>query len=617
MGILGAVLLGALILLPAVHTTFRFDDSVMYELRSGVLQADGRTVGEYVGDEVGKLFSTGRAHPLGIVLVAVPLALSDHPVAYKWYLIATALLAALLLFAVVRRLGIPKPAALAGVALFTGLVQFRFYHDGLLGYSGLVQWSVVLLALALLAWLAYERGGGRQRLITSVVLWTACLLLYDGNLPFLAVMVAVVAVSRKTWRGFGRGVAVFAVPAFVAALAEVVLRATGSEAIQGYSPAFSLGRVVRTYAAIVVGSVPGSYALWDPDGLMGDWSGVELLAGLWRGAAVAAVVGLVVWRTSLTAMPRRALASAALLGLALWLTPGALLSLAPKYQDELLMGKTYITAPAGTLGVSVLVLCGSLALVSWARRRGSAPGVAVAALALVCAVVGAAVAFTWTANLRVVAIEQAMTRTRSLLHGALRTGVLRGLPEDATVVALNRDLNWYPYNYTANTKWFGGVTLHRTGVRYDMRVDQGFEAPACERTSAWPHRRCEPPAAVGGWLAVRPYDGGGAAIFAASPDGQVGDPMAPAVLLRVFAEGRSARRPVVTGTMPDGTPWTSEGTVSWQVVGRGSGGILFEGVPESRPAVSTVNVPYPSVDLVDPDPPPVRARTLGQGRLLP
>ncbi|HYF24790.1 MAG TPA: hypothetical protein VD931_03540 [Baekduia sp.] len=612
--VLAAVLaLAAVWLSPALHTPFRFDDIFNFEMRTGSFDAQGRTFGGYVTDALEAVFTQGRAQPLGVVLSVVPWVFSDAPTLYKLYLLLLTVGTLALLWRVVRRLGAPVATAALVVLLCAAFVQFHNYHDPVLDYLGVVQLGLGLALGSVLAWLRHDEAGGRRWLVAAVLLWLACLALYEVMVALTPFVVAVLWARRRSVRGTLRGSLPYTVPVAAGVLVLLAVRLTDDSGTAYYDPGGGIGATIETWGRIVLGAVPASYAVLDPWEHMGDPTAAELVAAVWRGAVAALAV------VSLAVRPAAApvLRGLALAGLALWLFSSAPIAISPKYQGELEAGLAYIPGLMATFGFGLL----TAALATWgvqgARRRSRAAGaVAAGAAALV---VGAAAGTTGFANLRVVADTQPTRETRNLFNDAVRHGILRDLPADATVIGYARDLAWYPANFSIDKITFDGVTADRSGRRYDMRVDATLPTEPCpRRPGAWPRQLCEAVGPVGGWLAVRPRHGGSnVAALAVAPRGRVADGRAPAVALVAYAEGDAAGRPpVLTGRLPDERPWNSR-ALPWRRVDHGDGWALWR---------TPVTGPRPMTSTVDPGGPvvftafstgPQRARWLGTRHLLP
>lgn len=603
--------------LPAIHTPFRFDDSDAFEMRTGLLAARGMGFWEYFADQVEVVLTSSRFQPVGVLLTFVPWVFSDAPTLYKLHLLVLWAAGLGLCFAVLRRLGMGIVPALLAIVLAGALSQFHRYHDPLLGYVGVAQWSLILFAGSLLAWLRWERDRERRWLALAIGLWFLCITTYEANVALAAGAVAVVWVVRGRALAAARGSLAFVVPV-VAVLAAGMLQRIGNDDLTtGYKPGGGAGQMIETWLVTIVGALPASYALLDPHELMFGFTAAELAGGLWRGAVAALVTGMLLW--GLHGAERFSLRGPLALGAGLWLLGGAPLAVAPKYQDELRWGMSYLPGLAQTAGMAMVVAVGFVAIVRALGRRPRLRGVAVVVLA---AVAGAGATVTGVANMRVVAHEQPTTQGRALLNDALRRGVLTGLPEPATIVTFARDLNWYPSNFGLSKIAFDGVVADRTGRRDDTRMDRYMAAkPTCAARASWPRRGCAPVLHEGGWLAIGPVSGGGAAVLARAPRGEVLGPRAPAVGLTAYTSGTLAGEPpLVSGVDAALAPWSSEGTTEWRRVGGGDGWSLWRGSfvdAAGAPVVNSIDVAASPVDLLDPPLPDERVRWLGASGVLP
>lgn len=611
----GLLLLGIAWLQPALHIPFRFDDTFNFELRTGALEAQQLHFRDYFQRSLESIFASGRTQPLGAALNVIPYVFSDEPALYKLYLLLMTLAVFALAWRLARRLG--ASPALAGliVVLSIGFVQLRRYHDALLDYSGVVQLSLLLGLGAALAWLRHDDSGRRRWLLTAVVLWCACLMLYEVNIALAPAVIAVVAARRRTVMGTVRGSLAFVGPLVGMAAVILLVRATKEAPGAYYNPGGGITATLETWAVILLGAVPATYAIFDPVEHMGQPTTPEVISAVWRGLLAATLVGLLVRRPA----AGTALRGLALVGLALWVFSSAPIAASAKYQGELKAGMTYIPGLMAMLGFAILVAAGATALVQAAGRRGARPRLA--ATAVVALAVGGAAGITGLGNMRVAADAQPTLRTRALFNDALRHGVLRDLPADATVIGYSRDLQWYPSNFTVDKITYDGVAADRTGRRYDMRVDIALPPVPCPRRRwAWPREHCEEAGLFGGWLAIRPqYGGADVAALAIAPPGRVADGRAPTERLVVYAEDwRAEQPPVLTGRLPDDQPWRSDG-VHWTRTERGDGWAIWRGrfgKDAPRPMTSTVD-PGGQVAFTVPATGAQRVRWLGTRQLLP
>ena len=505
-------LLGLLVLVwaPALHTPFRFDDTFFFDVRT----VGGQSFLEHARTVLDASFDSGRVMPASVLTSMVPWVFSDARGPYKLWLLIFSAVVLVLVAVLLRRLGVSAIASGLSVLLAATFMQFRFYHDSLLGYSGLMQLSTLLLVLAALAWLRYDQGGRAGWFAASLVLWLSCLTLYEVNAALLPALLAVVVIRRRTLRRSLRSAVGFAVPTVLVLGTALFVRSSGA-APPGYEPSFSpvdfLSAMVRT----VIAAVPTTYAVFDPSGLMQKFTTPELAAGAWRGV-LATVAGAVLLQHA-TTRETWSVRPLVWLGAALWIFPSTLLALAPKYQNEIVLGQAYLPVFVQVIGITMLFVAAGVTLARVATDRGPRTGLgAVAAVALV---LGACAAITGTANLREVAIEQAHLRTDEIFDEAVSAGVLNSLPGGSSIVARARDLNWFPYAYAVSKKPYDGAVRWRTGREYDMRVDQTALVADCPLEGDAPRPSCAPLDQTGGWLAVRVSLAGDVAVLAVSPTG--------------------------------------------------------------------------------------------------
>ncbi len=495
----GLLLLGIAWLQPGLHIPFRFDDTFNFELRTGALDAQQLHFRDYFQRSLESIFAAGRTQPLGAVLNVVPYVFSDEPALYKLYL----LLMTLAVFALTWRLALRLGAspALAGliVVLSIGFVQLRRYHDALLDYSGVVQLSLLLGLGAALAWLRHDDSGRRRWLLTAVVLWCACLMLYEVNIALAPAVIAVVAARRRTVMGTIRGSLAFVGPLVGMAALILLVRATKEAPGAYYNPGGGITATLETWVVILLGAVPATYAVFDPVEHMGQPTTPEVISAVWRGLLAATLVGLLVRRPA----AGTALRGLALVGLALWVFSSAPIAASAKYQGELKAGLTYIPGLMAMLGFAILVAAGATALVQAAGRRGARPRLAATA------VVGPR--------------GRRSSRDHRPREHACRGGRPadaqderapqrrsaprrpRDLPADATVIGYSRDLQWYPANFTGRQDHLRRRHRDRPAAATTCAsTSRCRRSPARAGLGAWPREHCEAadPSAAG-WRSAR------------------------------------------------------------------------------------------------------------------
>ena len=110
---------------------------------------------------------SGRPNVLGVAQGELTIWLFDTEFQYHAFLILLTLVAAGVLYALVRELGVSSRGGLLVIVLLAGAIQFRSYHDGLLGYSGTMP---IVMALTLGSLLLFLRGLRRED--TKLIVWS-------------------------------------------------------------------------------------------------------------------------------------------------------------------------------------------------------------------------------------------------------------------------------------------------------------------------------------------------------------------------------------------------------------------------------------------------------------
>jgi hypothetical protein len=618
---LAGLLLLTLVVLPARMSAFRGDDAFTSEWDGQrVFSGDSRWSQLLVSFE--SSINTGRPSLLGgIQGYLSSWFLGNHRMALKLLIIAYIVLAGYLLYRLVLELGGQRSVGLLVLAALAGAIQFRSFHDGSLGYWGVSPLVMVFTFASLLAFLRWLRGGRTWVLALSIVLFVGCLLLYEVPYPFCLLHVAVALFERR-----GRAALVAAAPFVVVSFAFVAYSYFGRQASTTIDPNYDVGGTiwgaVRVFMMQLFSPIPGSslffageYANFLPLG--SSPTRAEIAGGLWRGLAVGGVCLLVcaaVLRGRAPAPAPGALGRMALLGGLIWVLPVTLISLAPKYQAEIVPGKGHLPALMQVYGWALVATAIVLMVLAAARRR-SRQAAWLTALA-VSGLIGVGAAVDGYINLRVVALEQPIVETRELVEQSVAGGVLAGMPQGSTLLFLERDLKWATGNLAQDGIGLEAMLANRTGRRYDGRLFGQIPA-ACPAVPTIPPPDCAPPHPRSAWVHVRARPDGGAVIVARMDRVQLGTVQtAGAPSLRVFT--RQAEPPLLGGFSTRGRPWASTG-LRWREADRGDGWKMFEArtSSRSRPIAASLYDDRNPLDFMNFGTPAEIVRRFGTKRLLP
>jgi hypothetical protein len=465
-----------------------------------------------------------------------------------------------------------------------------------------------VLALLLASLLLLVRGIRTDRsrlLLWSFLLALPCPMLYEGAYPLLILHAAVAFWYLRGWKAL-RVAAPFLALAAVFVLLSLYLRTTSTETVPGYEVGSSPWAALRTFLIQLVAPIPGSTLLFRGEYanfvLLGSSpTKAELLAGAWRGAAVFAAVaaaGAWVAKERGTRLPSAgALGLTAVLGVLLWTVSVTAVAAAPKYQLELVAGKGHLPTLIQTFGWAMVLVAGVLALVSVAGRRSR---FAVASVILgAAALLGFGAAVNGYNNMRVVALEVPITKSRGLLEDAAGRGALADVPADTTVLFSPNDLQWYTGNFTQVPDSLQALLRDRTGKRFDTRPVSPTTRFDCASDSATPD--CIAPVGPQAtWVRVRTRPGGGSVIVAPMGPGPAAANGRVTRDLRVYVtadDGGVPDPPRLIGSLRSGRRWSSEG-VSWRPVSSGGDWAIYAGeVSGGAPVASRLDDANARVDF--------------------
>ena len=590
----GGLVLLALFLKPTLHGAFRGDDTWNSVVR-GHIELNGTSLPSHIWSTVDNfVVNTGRPNALGVAQGVFTAWLFHDEFGYHAYLLAVTLLAAGVLYALVRELGLSRPAALLVIVILAGALQVRSYHDAILGYSGTVQIALAFLLASLLVFVRGLRRNDRRLLVLSFLLFLPCPLLYEATYTLVAAHLGVALVERRGWAAVRASLPFLALGAgFV--LLSYILRATAPSVVPGYEVGESYLEALRTYAIQMVAPLPASTLTFGADvggmiPLGGNPTKPEIVAGLWRGAAVFALVlgiALGLARAGGSRLPpARTLWHLVVIGGLLWVASVVLLSFAPKYQLELIPGRGYLPVVIQVFGWAMVVTAALLALLRVATGRSlvAARVVALSAAGLL----GLGAGFLGFNNMRVVGVEAPIRETRALLERAAENGAFANLPEDATLVFSERDLGWPTGRWSQMPDAHESMLMASSGRRYDARLvpqPGAGEDIDCPPSDALVPDDCEPMSDAAAWVRVRARPGGGTVVVARLSQRSITEAFAEtttALRAFVYDEQRPPSGPLLLGATERGGPWSS-GPLDWRQVESGDDWAIYETRVSSGP----------------------------------
>jgi hypothetical protein len=453
-------LLGLVVIAPALGTGWYADDAYYWAL-PGWLAARHESLPAIMQHAFALwLFGNARFYPGLVVEKFLVFATFTNVLAYKWLLVVLTLIT-LELFrrCVAAYAGVPIGNLAALVAC--ALLQERAYHDAILAYNGMPQVVAITTLLSLLAFAGVLAHCRRRTLIAAALLYLLAALTYEAVYGFGVVYVLLARARGRSWADalkvsapmLAISVACFAL---VGAL-HVLMPVAGPYALRLAPQPFARAAFDQISAAF-----PLVYWWADPNVIFG--RGIDAFVSytplrpllLLAFAFVAWLAIRAVPAGSLRPMPLVGVGALTIVVLAL---PVATLA---KYQDELRLGWGYLPVFGEYFGVALLIV----ALVLAVRRVPGAP--IVWALLL-----GACAALTQATNARVAQVLAPDHDAQRAFVWALRGGLLRGVPDGATIASATPEPWLEPDGAGPEGISSSGLYFAYAGVRVHPIADTG------------------------------------------------------------------------------------------------------------------------------------------------
>ena len=434
------LLVNALALFPLLTSGYFADDTLNSQIRGHMIETGRSLWGVTSYYALLWLKSEGRLFPLAFYVYSVFYVLKSI-IVYKLCVMGMVLASVGACFVFLRRLsgGVAVPAITA--LLLPIAFQFRAIWDPILAFGGQYPLLCFLLFCSLTLFLKSLDEPEPKPAALAIVLFLCCGLIFEVAYLMCLVYIVVAFTRLKSVRAALRAAAPFVAVSLALAVVSLALR-SGAAPSATYTPNLAPAAVVRAYFAQIVGAVPFSYGLLDPQrvfaGRIEKWPAafVEALAPL------ALLAALIIWtlrrRLSEAAAAETPGAPAALwvVGALLVGIPPALISLSPRYQMQP-WGDAYLPVYLSCFGVCLLGAIGLIKLYSLVRNgRRNGPWLLRASLGVWLLLFAFNLRDNW---LVVQAVNEAVWEPRVLVERALKRGLLKGVGGNGVVLVRGAD----------------------------------------------------------------------------------------------------------------------------------------------------------------------------------
>lgn len=442
--VVATVLMLGYTLSPSLQVGFTSDDSLR-SLREGLLLERGADWLQYLVSLNSELMhGAGRFMPVHFLLYTTTWVsdVDTHRALALVLVLVSVLFSGVLVW---RVFGSSELAVLAA-ALLPILIQFRAYHDPILGFGGFIPGVIILNALSLLVLNWAGRTGRPCGYVLSSIIYLLALWTYEISyflLPLHAIVAHHIGATRK--------------PAFLAAL-------SGALAVASLTTLYARHISSAAYAGTQLGDLGAPF--WRT--LLVQLSGALPFSYTWAASSetraatpsIACVLFylfgyLLVFQTTRNARRPNV---GAVLGFAavLMLGPAIPVAASAKYQHELLWGLAYLPILASIIG---LALVAATLIIGAPMNRLTRTALAIAA----------ALAAAWTHaenSATCDRVAQAFARPRAIATHALERGLFAGVADGAGVIVAGRLLlddiqpgwNWYGWDRPAFFRMHAGMS---------------------------------------------------------------------------------------------------------------------------------------------------------------
>lgn len=357
----------------------------------------------------------GRFFPVSFYMAPPQYMALHNATDYKLLLIFWTAAASACVWLLLRELGLSRSTAAIVLLIATLAMQYR-PQDALLSYAGLEQLVLATLALSLLCYHRWLRGGSRWMLAAGLLLFVISSLSYESSYVF-GPLYALMALweRRRIWPAIKATIPVF--------IPSVIFLAIGSygrdHALAGsrgpYAPSFSLHEIFYTFIDQFGAAVPLTYVIFNPLGsvrprrtLILDRIGVwDVLLGL----AFAGLLYVLARQLGKRRDERFSPGFLIVFGLGFWILTAGPIALASRYQAELIGGLGHIPAFMEYFAEGMVVV----GVLAWVAQRDWPPAIRTGGVVALALVVGALTTVGHRANALFVELNQgSSTQGRTL-----------------------------------------------------------------------------------------------------------------------------------------------------------------------------------------------------------
>ncbi|OLN32157.1 LamG domain-containing protein [Desulfosporosinus metallidurans] len=459
-----ATLFFLIVVFPMFISGYMFDDAINSYTLGGMIESN-LTLTQHTLKYMSSWIHNGRFFPLAFYGYGL-FVLIQNLVAYKIFLFLLNLIDISLFLYLIFLL--TKNKVMVNLSYLTIPLFYSFHigFDPVLGFGGLLQLVFLYILISLIFLKFYLDSRKFLYLLLSVLFYCFSLATYEITYLFFLFHAVVIWFNYKQQHPPKKNTLLYISPflgsAVLFAGLSLLLRYIFKVPIIGsnspYTINIKIAPMLATYAKQLVGTLPLSYRILDPDKLFSPSYSIFIkLILLALPIVFIFLLGLCNGKNSMTRDEKLPLQSTIVLGLLMLILPGVLVSFSAKYQGYMGWGRPYLPVFIQIFGLDLILISSGLyfrhRFAKWLKflDDGLFPKairyLSLALVAILCF-------FTVSSNYSIVQrSNQFWLYPRKTLEYALDNGLLNGLPSDSVILVDSNN----PWDSTAFFLMHSGI----------------------------------------------------------------------------------------------------------------------------------------------------------------
>jgi len=468
-----AVIMAVISLSPMLKSGYISDDS-LNSLTKGYLLDTHQTLPEMTYYHINAwVHNEGRFFPLawyGYSLFSV----IDNLFLYKISILIVVIINILIFGYFIKTVTNSWSVTLLSILLPPLFFQYRLYHDPILSFSWLQQIVFLYTFVSLILLVYYLQNGKRFFLILSSFVYLLSLLTYEITYPFFIFHFLIIYFYGTSKKYIDNVIILlpFILLSFLSAMVSMSLRVYCGIPLSGgtstYVPNFEIKTYFITLMKQTYAAFPLSYFSVDPDLIFQtSFDYLTNYLSIWHiliGVGYFSLFFLALNNLNLKKLDEKCIRGLLFLGFSLLILPGALMSLSPKYQNELSWGIGYLPVYHSYFGLAMILI----AIVYMAYNKITNVKFKLILSVLIAIILCTTVVINYNNNNISVDNQNSFwLYPRTIIEDALKNGLFMNASNDSYLLINSNN----PWDRSAFFHMDSNVKLENVGVKGQYKLD--------------------------------------------------------------------------------------------------------------------------------------------------